>query len=219
MAAKSGDIPDFSAIQYYLRSSETLAPGFKAGGINADYAWQYYGGKGEGITVVSQEIGAWDDKHVDLPPRAFSAGSVDVHYHDTAAVGIMAAKDNGAGIVGIAHKATFGYAAYNASVFYELIDKLKPGDVVQVGLHIDIGSVANCQRYCFVPDEYTPHRFDEIRALTDRGIHVIEAAGNGNVNLDHPDFNHKFDRNYRDSGAIIVGALDPETGGKAWFSS
>jgi len=91
--------------------------------------------------------------------------------------------------------------------------------MVQIGLHIDIGRVANCQSYCFLPDEYLPHRYDEIRALTDRGIHFIEAAGNGDVDLDHPDFNYKFDRNYRDSGAIIVGALDPETGGEAWFSS
>lgn len=116
IAAKSDNIPDFHTIQYYLRSSETYAPGFKDGGINADYAWQYYGERGEDIIVVSQKVGVWDDKHVDLPPRALSAGYVNVDSHDTAAVGIIAAKDNGAGMVGIAHKATFGYAASYASV-------------------------------------------------------------------------------------------------------
>ncbi len=48
-----------------------------------------------------------------------------------------------------------------------------------------------------------------IRAATDRGVIVIEAAGNGGENLEHKAYGGKFDRKVRDSGAIIVGAGGP----------
>ncbi|MCK7066536.1 hypothetical protein L8P91_10040 [Enterobacter bugandensis] len=210
---------DFTSKQYYLRAPDDIASRYKIGGVNADFAWMQAGGKGENITVVSQEIGAWNDQHNDLPPYAFTAGKINVDSHDTASVGIMAARDNGFGVTGIANKATFGYAQSGASVLYDLMDKLKAGDVVQVGIEVVPGSIGGCNSNCAIPMEYMSHWYDEIRALTDSGIHVIEAAGNGNVNLDHPDFRGKFDRNKRDSGAIIVGALSPQSGGKASFST
>lgn len=45
------------------------------------------------------------------------------------------------------------------------------------------------------------------------------AAGNGNVNLDRPVFQGKFDRNVRDSGAVIAGAVCGNNGKKASFST
>jgi hypothetical protein len=47
-----------------------------------------------------------------------------------------------------------------------------------------------------------------IRAATGRGIHVIEAAGNGGMDLDDARYGRRFDRTFRDSGAIVVGASD-----------
>jgi len=53
--------------------------------------------------------------------------------------------------------------------------------------------------------------FDAIRAATDAGITVVEAAGNGNSNLDPVLAS-------RDSGAIIVGGGVPsEAGGWLWW--
>ena len=51
------------------------------------------------------------------------------------------------------------------------------------------------------------------------GVIVVEAAGNGSVNLDQPGCNRLFDRSYRDSGAIIVGAGDPGQHARLSFSS
>ena len=62
-----------------------------------------------------------------------------------------------------------------------------------------------------------------------RGIIVVEAAGNGNNNLDDPvyntalagfpaDWRNPFNRNLRDSGAVLVGAGAPPPGthGRNW---
>ena len=47
----------------------------------------------------------------------------------------------------------------------------------------------------------------------------IEAAGNGRVDLDDDRCQQRFDRNIRDSGAIIVGAGHAETRERLSFSS
>lgn len=58
----------------------------------------------------------------------------------------------------------------------------------------------------FLPLEDIPAVFDAIQLATSRGIHVVEPAANGGLNLDHSTFEGKYDRNTRDSGAIMVGA-------------
>jgi len=219
---KKSSVPDFTSLQYYLRAPEDRGVGYKIGGINYDYAKGVYGGEGEGLTVVSQEGGAWNNKHVDLPDYAFkvvkNGTGPDINYHDTSSVGIMGGKDNGFGITGIANKSKFGYLDGN-SLLYDVLDKLEAGDVVQIGQQTNIGPIGNCASNCLVPIEVKDHFFADIKAATDKGIHVIQAAGNGNVNLDDPAFKGKFDRKIRDSGSIIVGALSPQSGGKAGFST
>jgi subtilisin family serine protease len=61
----------------------------------------------------------------------------------------------------------------------------------------------------YLPVEFWDDNYDAIKVATDRGIIVIEAAGNGGENLDHPAYKNKFDRWNRDSGAILVGAGGP----------
>ncbi len=65
----------------------------------------------------------------------------------------------------------------------------------------------------FVPVEYWDDNYEAIKAATDRGVIVVEAAGNGNEDLDLKLFKGKFDRNVRDSGAIMVGAGAPARNG------
>jgi hypothetical protein len=43
-----------------------------------------------------------------------------------------------------------------------------------------------------------------------RGISCVEAAGNGHLNLDDPVYEGRFNRNVRDSGAILVAAGTPD---------
>ena len=51
-----------------------------------------------------------------------------------------------------------------------------------------------------------PSVFDAIQTAVAKGFVVIEAAGNGGVNLDQAACSGVFDRSVQDSGAIIVGA-------------
>jgi len=72
--------------------------------------------------------------------------------------------------------------------------------------------------------EWWPDNFAAMKYATTKGIMVIEAGGNGNQNLDHPDYNkpqpgfptdwkNPFNRSLADSGTIIVGAGAPSFGG------
>ena len=64
---------------------------------------------------------------------------------------------------------------------------------MQIGMQTGGGDVTGCTSSCYVPQENAPAYYDVIKALTDKGVHVIQAAGNGNINLDHAGFNGKFD--------------------------
>jgi hypothetical protein len=220
-----GNPPSFIHMQDYLKSPDERRAGYALGGINAFNLHKHYAGsKGEGVTVLSSENGRWNNDHIDLPKALFSIGT-DIpssRYHDTMSLGIMAGKDNGFGVQGIAHQAQFAYAAWQVSNFVNGIKLLKAGDVVQIGQQrsTSLITTSECRSgNCFVPVENEQAWFDAIKTATDSGIHVIMAAGNGNVNLDLPVFQGKFDRNVRDSGAIIAGAVCGNDGKKAEFST
>lgn len=220
------NIPSFVNLQDYLKSPDDRRSGYALGGINAFNLHKHYlGSKGEGVTVMSSENGRWDINHIDLPNAIFTIGGnghTPDAYHDTMSLGIMAAKDNNVGVLGIAHQAKFAFATWPVTNFINGIKLLKAGDVVQVGQQrpTSLISSSECSAgYCFVPVEYEQAWFDAIKTATDSGIHVIMAAGNGNVNLDRPVFQGKFDRNVRDSGAVIAGAVCGNNGKKASFST
>ena len=65
----------------------------------------------------------------------------------------------------------------------------------------------------FGPIEVLSSVFDAIQTAVAQGFVVIEAAGNGGVNLDQAACSGVFDRTLQDSGAIIVGAGQPPSGG------
>ncbi|MFP2960763.1 S8 family serine peptidase [Myxococcus sp. 1LA] len=58
----------------------------------------------------------------------------------------------------------------------------------------------------YIAMEYWQAEFDAIQTATANGVIVVAAAGNGSTNLDAPVYGGAFDRSFRDSGAIIVGA-------------
>ena len=215
-------VPDFRGLQDYTKSPDEKRPGYYMGGVNRDSVNQYTGHDGSGISLVSMENNAWNTSHVNLPPIEFHEG--DKRYtpgedHDTSSVGIMAAKDINAGIKGLTWNARMGYVKWQANNLYNMIPRLKAGDVVQIGMQTGGGDVTGCTSSCYVPQENAPAYYDVIKALTDKGVHVIQAAGNGNINLDHAGFNGKFDVKKRDSGAIIAGAFCADNGKKASFST
>lgn len=83
-------------------------------------------------------------------------------------------------------------------------------------------NTANCtcnQGQCnYIPMEYWTANFEAIQYATSKGITVVEAAGNGSVNLDHATYNNKFNRSYRDSGAILVAASNSTSRTPACFT-
>lgn len=220
--------PDFTPRQEYLKDPATPKDGYVLGGINWYNVRNLPGAQGEGISIISTEVGHWDTQHADLPTSFLDSNYSGSNFylnakenaHDTSSVGIMVAKDNGYGVTGIVNKARIGFAISNPFSLEKAGNALKPGDVVQIGVEY-VGRSCNgdhCVQGNF-PMELQPAWFDVIKTLTDRGINVIALAGNSGLNLDDPAFNGKMDPAVRDSGAIIVGAVCARKAKTADFSN
>jgi hypothetical protein len=209
--------PDYSAEQDYLGVT----------GVNATNARILHGVRGQGIKVIDVERN-WLLTHEDLPNVTVAWGipwgSTSVRDHGTAVLGVLAAQDNGYGMIGIAPDATVGVASdtyrvanitlrSNSKAINEAAAQLGPGDVILVEHHRrgpDSGQTCTCADHCeqfeYVPLEWDPATFDAIQSATANRVIVVEIAGNGSMNLDAPVYQGRFDRSVRDSGAIIVGA-------------
>lgn len=187
-------------------------------GIDARYAWTVPGGTGSGVKIVDVE-GAWNGSHEDLPPFFHEGGieylSTTWRNHGTAVMGIMVGRANGYGITGIAHGAQAGHEGIANQSIASAITRAAlaagPGGVVLLQLQAPgPRSTQNCacnvSQCNEIPLEYWQANFDAIAQATAHGVHVVEAAGNGSVNLDAPEYRGAFDRAVRDSGAILVGA-------------
>ena len=220
--------PDFGSRQGYLEA----APG----GVEARWAWTQAGGRGRGVRIIDIE-GAWRFTHEDLTGNqggvVGGTMSTDIGWrnHGTAVLGEFSGDVNSVGIVGIASDAVvsaisiFGGVG-SAGALNAAASRLGPGDVILIELH-RAGprfnfATRNDQRG-YIAIEWWPDDFVAIRNAVNRGIIVIEAAGNGAENLDDaiyqapgPGFpsgwTNPFRRVNRDSGAIMVGAGAPPPG-------
>ncbi|MGG5817334.1 S8 family serine peptidase [Falsiroseomonas sp. HW251] len=235
--------PDFSAEQRY----RLAAPG----GLDVSHAWGQPGGRGSGIRVIDIE-GAWQLDHEDLvgavsPSISLLAdaaanwgGLQDIlTQHGTAVLGQMAARDNGFGVTGIAPDATYGVVSHLHRNFWgspigpvgaiaRATDFLQAGDIMLLEMHMPgprfgFRPMAGQEGYICV--EWWEPIFDAIRDATDKGIIVVQAAGNGRENLDDSIYDVNcafFSDSWRnplrradpesDSGAILVGAGAPASG-------
>jgi hypothetical protein len=210
---------DFTYLQFYRYAANEIMQGSKLGGIDVEYAWRLPGGRGEGVTIITQELGRWNPEHADLPTSVRDFGYSKVDDRNTAAAGILAATDNGFGVTGIVSKAALGHASADVGSFGELREYLKPGDVLVLSMDLVGWPVAGCDDGCSLPMETDPVWFDAIKDLTDRGVVVVEPAGNGGLDLDQEGLDGTFDRTRRDSGAIMVGAVCGSDGRRASFSN
>ena len=179
-------------------------------GIDAKFAWTLQGGNGDSVKIIDTE-NAWNRNHEDLPDFFAKVGSIDTSSskggqdHGTAVVGVMVAKDNEFGSRGIVCNASIGtsgswlYGSDGAII--AAAQELGEGDVILIE-----NQYKGPDNGKYTPMENIPAVFNAIQYATEKGITVVEAAGNGASNLDSSAYNNAFNRNYRDSGAILVAA-------------
>ncbi|WP_108515926.1 S8 family serine peptidase [Bradyrhizobium algeriense] len=183
-------------------------------GIGAAAVWGLAGAKGSGITICDIE-GNWNRQHEDLPSGIPLLGGTVIddlgwRNHGTAVLGEMISIPDARGCVGISHQAKGAVhsavinGVFNtAGAISNAAAQLKKGDVILIELQAT-GPNGN-----YVAMQYWSDIFAAIKAAVDKGITVVEAAGNGNENFDLAVFNNTGLQ--KDSGAIVVGAGVPPT--------
>ena len=222
--------PDFTARQIFLDPAPV--------GVDARYAWTLPGGRGAGVRVFDCEWN-WNFAHEDLLQNqggCVVGTPIADDNHGTAVQGIICGDRNVFGITGIAPDAFFYGAAFNpiptAQAIRGAADRLREGDIILLEIHRAgprFNFTAPQGQRGFIAIEWWPDDFDAIRYAINKGIIVVEAAGNGAENLDDPIYSvrpagfpatwtNPFNRNNRDSGAIVVGAGAPPPGthGRNW---
>jgi subtilase family protein len=186
-------------------------------GVDAEYAWGFAGGDGVSQALVDMEWG-WTLNHEDLVALGItliSGMNNSYFFHGTGVLGEIAARDNTVGCVGVTPNLPSvrcvgqwltggGYST--SQPILDAISVMSFGDVLILEAQTGLWGYSN------VPVEIEPAVFDVIRLATALGIVVTQAAGNGGVDLDtvvNPGGQQIFNRasaDFRDSGAIIVGA-------------
>jgi hypothetical protein len=221
--------PDFGPRQGYLDPAPA--------GVDARFAWTVPGGRGAGVRIIDIEAG-WNFAHEDLLQNqggvvaGVPLAGLDFVNHGTAAIGAFSG--DGTGVTGICRDANISAIAATgtmstAAAIHSAADRLDAGDIILIELELAgprFNAGANTGNIAL---EWWPDDFDAIRYATNRGVIVIEVAGNGFDNLDHPDYDapmagfpadwsNPFRRAARDCGAILVGAGAPPPGthGSAW---
>jgi hypothetical protein len=226
-----GATRDLSPEQGYLEPA-------RRGGIDARFAWTVPGGTGQGVTMVDVER-AWNLTHedLDLPADVVMGGwpmrDAEARSHGTSVVGMLAGAHNRSGVMGICPDANvravsvFGTSNWDsASAIAAAADRMSPGDIMQLELQrVGPGTPRHprpSSQEGYIAVEWFPAELAAIRYAVSRGIIVVEAAGNGEQNLDAdmyedvtafgPDWRNPFGSNGTDSGAIVVGAGAPPPG-------
>ncbi|GGK16518.1 hypothetical protein GCM10010124_06380 [Pilimelia terevasa] len=182
-------------------------------GIDAAFARTVPGGTGRHVRVHDIEYG-WHVNHEDLtkltaPGAMVPQGrpSSSFESHGTAVMGELIANDNAFGVTGLVPDATPQLTNVGTTTGHNVAGAittaaraLRPGDVMLLEQQMNTCGGG------YGPVEWEPATYDAIVAATSAGIAVVQAAGNGNQNLDAPCNGNPFPRGKPDSGAIIVGA-------------
>jgi hypothetical protein len=204
-----------------------LVPGGSGSGItiaDVEYCWDT--GHEDLSKATESKILIPSGKKVVCPSPCGS----DTRDHGTAVLGELIADRNSFGVTGISYSAEIlmsavktctknflGFCQSNSEV-YNVADainraskRLQSGDVILVEQQADGPnySSGSCSQVGLMPVEWEPMEYAAIEYATSRGVTVVEAAGNGEQNLDDSVYGDTFDRASQDSGAILVGAGAP----------
>ena len=201
-----GDIPPVTPSFAELQTWFHPAPA----GLGFDHAWRWPGGMGEYVAITDVEY-SWDPEHEDLslnaPELVWGLETFWYTYHGNATLGVLGAADIRYGTRGGAPRATLLVASpfeldgeFNlAAALLGAMELLVPGDVLLIEQQASTEGG-------FAPVSVDPAVFDAIALAVERGITVVEPAGNGGRSLDDPELELAFDRSTQDSGSILVGA-------------
>lgn len=192
-------------------------------GIDAEYAWTFPGGDGEGQRFIDLERG-WTLNHEDIVAH----GATLLHGtlrdasrdHGTAVLGEICAVDNTVGCVGIVPKiASVDVVSFHGSTRVDAIlaaiANLDFGDVLLLEAQVYLNGTL-----LLGPIEAYDAEYEAIRLATALGIIVVEAGGNGTDGFPPPLDMDTYttlsgkailnrdptNPDFRDSGAIIVTA-------------
>ena len=198
---------DFSNQQGYLLPASQ-------NGIDAQYAWTQPGGTGRNVTVLDIEYATWNLDHEDLSKGAgaFLQNGTGRPFdftddHGTQVVGILVADNNGEGVTGIVADADLHVMNHSNDAQSYLISiqsaVKRATNVLDAGDVMIIEANMNGPGNTSVPVEYDEGIYNAIVDATNKGIIVLQTAGNDPTNLNLiPEFNGARP----DSGSIIVGA-------------
>ena len=207
-------VQDYTALQVYLNPAPI--------GADVYHAWSCEGGTGKNVRIVDVETG-WNRKHEEFKTPFLDIGPKIDTEHGTMVWGVLNAKNDGVGITGIVYDAEIGLCSLGRFNNWQnwretlsrrlnrLYDLLEPMDIVLLEVQVGDGPYNSK-----TPVEFWDRIYASIKALTDKGVIVIEAAGNGGLNLDAPLFEGKLTRGKRDSGAIMVASSSAPVDGSRY---
>jgi hypothetical protein len=208
-------------------------------GIDIDYVVsRYFNAAGLNWGYTDCEY-SWNKAHGDLTDIAGSvyvngtphASAMVYRDHGTAVIGELSSDSNGWGTTGLVHESAVKLSTEWPSTGYNRPSAITSAAVqffrgAVILLEMQTGAGFDCNGAADVSDPYVPAEWNAavksaITTATANGRIVVEAAGNGNCNLDQAGFGGAFNPNdaSKDSGAIIVGAGEKNTRNKASFST
>lgn len=220
--------PNYQTSQFYIMDHEA--------GINAEEFWSFYNNHGAGVKVCDVEY-LFNENHIDLPSITIVGGEPeDPGFgpdHGTAVFGELGSLNNGLGTTGITYESEFYFSGAYQNQVYSLEDalinalgELNTGDLVLIEQQIMAFGGTPDEGYA--PVEWYEPFYDAVQLISGNGLIVIEAAGNGNRNLDDPMFTADNSGHYpfleeNWSQAIMVGAGSSGASGlerdRLWFSN
>lgn len=203
------ELQNFESQQFYLNAAPE--------GVDARTGWAMEGGTGKGVRIIDVETG-WHVDHFEFNKIFYDNGKNGITDHGTAVWGEIAARPDERGISGIAYDVDFGIAGNGfdgfenyprtiAAVIEHAVTQLQAGDILVIEQHAPLVDD-------YGPIEYFEPVFKVLQLATAKGIHCVAAAGNGYSNLDDPKYQGAFDLTKRDSGCVMVGAVDSPKGSR-----